>query len=110
MWLLIAKALFTGTTVVVVSEIAGRMPRLGGLVLSLPIVSIMAFVMAWMTTKKPEVLSGLAQEMLILIPLTLVFYVPFLFINQTNFSFWMALIVGVVLTLIAVGICFWIRS
>lgn len=110
MWLLIGKALLTGVIVVGVSEIAGRIPRLGGLILSLPFISIVAFIMTWSNSPKPEVISNLAQEMLILIPLTLVFYVPFLFFNQNNFSFWMALALGIILTLIFVGICFWLRS
>lgn len=110
MWFLIAKALLTVVIVVGVSEIAGRMPRLGGLILSLPFISIIAFIMTWSTSPKPEVVSNLAKEMLILIPLTLVFYVPFLFVNQTNFSFWTALALGIFLTLVFVGICFWLRA
>jgi hypothetical protein len=110
MWLLIGKALLTGSTVVAVSEIAGRMPRLGGFLLSLPLISIIAFIMTWSISPKPEVINNLAQEMLILIPLTLIFYVPFLFVNQINFSFWMALVLGIFLTLILVGMCFWLRS
>jgi len=39
------KIFISAAVIVLVSEIAGRSSRLGGLVLSLPIVSILAFVM-----------------------------------------------------------------
>lgn len=45
------KIFISAAVIVLVSEMAGRSPRLGGLVLSLPIVSILAFVMTWYAQK-----------------------------------------------------------
>ena len=41
------KIFISAAVIVLVSEIVGGSPRFGGLILSLPIVSILAFVMTW---------------------------------------------------------------
>ena len=44
---LAAKALLSGVIVAAVSEFAKRSPALGALILSLPLVSILAFIWLW---------------------------------------------------------------
>ena len=44
---LAAKALLSGAIVATASEIAKRSPALGALILSLPLVSIFAFIWLW---------------------------------------------------------------
>ena len=44
---LAAKALLSGLIVAAVSEIGKRSPALGALILSLPLVSILAFIWLW---------------------------------------------------------------
>jgi hypothetical protein len=39
--------LVTATIIVIVAELSKRYPRIGGLLLSLPIVSILAFLVGW---------------------------------------------------------------
>ena len=46
LWSLI-NVTISATVLVTVAEIAGRYPRLGALLLTLPIVSILAFIMTW---------------------------------------------------------------
>ena len=89
------KIFISAAVIVLVSEIAGRSPRLGGLVLSLPIVSILAFVMTWYAQKDMAVITGLARETLILVPLGLPFFVPFAFANRTGLTFWPSCFLGV---------------
>src|SRR5262245_3625001 len=45
---LAAKALLSGLIVAAVSEIAKRSPGLGAMILSLPLVSILAFILLWL--------------------------------------------------------------
>lgn len=45
MWLIV-KALISAAVIVAVAELSSRMPRLGALLLTLPIISILAFIMA----------------------------------------------------------------
>ena len=52
MWWLALKALISGVMVAAVSEIAKRNPGLGGLVASLPLVSVLG--MLWLWHDKPD--------------------------------------------------------
>jgi hypothetical protein len=104
------KIFISAAVIVLVSEIAGRSPRLGGLVLSLPIVSILAFVMTWYAQKDMAVITGLARETLILVPLGLPFFVPFAFANKTGLTFWPSFILGVLLAGAAIGVYFLIAD
>ena len=47
MWLTLFKGIIAGAIVVAVTEIGPKYPRIGGLLLTLPLISILAFVMAW---------------------------------------------------------------
>ena len=51
---LIIKAALSGVIVMVVSEVARRNPGIGGLIASLPLVSILAIVWLWRDTSDIE--------------------------------------------------------
>jgi hypothetical protein len=59
---LAAKALLSGLIVAAVSEIAKRSPALGALILSLPLVSILAFIWLWRENADPERIAALSQS------------------------------------------------
>jgi hypothetical protein len=100
------KIFISAAVIVLVSEIAGRSPRLGGLVLSLPVVSILAFVMTWYAQRDMAVITGLARETLILVPLGLPFFVPFAFANKTGLTFWPSFFLGVLLAVATISTYF----
>jgi hypothetical protein len=64
----------TAVIIVTVAELSGRFPRYGALVLSLPLVSILAFAMSWYQHHDMVAISKLAKETLILVPLGLPFF------------------------------------
>ena len=108
MWWTLFKGLVAGVVVAAVLELAPRVPRLGALVLTLPIVSIVAFIMLW--TKEDDVtkISTLARETLVLVPLGLPFFVPLAFAKSWGLGFWPAFALGVVLATITIGLWFWL--
>lgn len=63
------RAIIAGLVVAGVSEIADRFPRLGALLLTLPIVSIVAFIAVWNKEQNLNTVSRLAWETLVLVPL-----------------------------------------
>jgi hypothetical protein len=87
----------------VVSEIAHRSPRYGAVLLTLPIISIMAFLMTWFKDHDLKNLSQLARETLVLVPLGLPFFIPLAFAEQLGLRFWSALVAGVVLAALTIG-------
>jgi len=108
--MLILKALISAVVIVAVAEIAGRMPRVGALLLTLPIMSLIAFVMTWNKDHDMTVIASLARETLILVPLGLPFFIPFVISNRTGLSFWPSFAIGVLLASLTIGAWFWISS
>ena len=90
-------------TIVAVAELSKRFPRYGALLLSLPIVSILAFVLGWFQYHDLPAISKLAKETLILVPLGLPFFVPFAFSNQSGLGFWGSMGLGVILASLTIG-------
>jgi len=106
MWLLI-KSLISAGIIVAVSEIAPRFPRSGAVLLSLPIVSVLAFLWTWFDQPNLPAVSRLARETLVLVPLGLPFFVPLAFCERLNLGFWSALALGVGLATVTIGA--WLR-
>lgn len=107
MWMTVIRIAIASTTIVAVAEISRRMPRLGGLLLSLPLVSILAFVMAWRQHRDLPAVSQLARETLILVPLGLPFFVPLAFAERWRLSFWAAFALGVAAAGTCIGLWMW---
>jgi hypothetical protein len=102
------RAIIAGLVVAGVSELANRFPRLGGLLLTLPIVSIVAFIAVWNKEQDMTTLSRLARETLVLVPLGLPFFVPLAFSDRLGLSFWSAFASGIVLASVTIGCWFWL--
>ena len=103
---LITKALLSAAVIVAVAELAGRFPRLGALLLTLPLVSILAFIMTWHKESEMTTITQLARETLVLVPLGLPFFVPFALADRTGLSFWPSFALGLLMASITIGLWF----
>ena len=106
MWWTLVKAAISAAVIVAVAELSQRFPRLGALLLTLPIVSILAFVMSWQQQHDLPAISRLARETLVLVPLGLPFFLPLAFAERLGLSFWSATALGVVLVSFTIGTWF----
>lgn len=104
---LIAKALLSGAIVAAVSEIARRYPGWGGLIASLPLVSLMAMIWLYADTRDSAKVADLAGG-------TFWFFLPsmpmFLIIPwmlRSGWSFAATLAVAIAVTLIFYAAMFW---
>lgn len=80
-----------------VTDLSGRWPRLGALLLTLPLTSILAFGFSWQANGDLKSLSIMARETLILVPLTLPFFAPLAFAEQWHLNFWAAIGLGLIM-------------
>jgi hypothetical protein len=96
---LIVKALLSGAMIAAVSEIAKRSPGFGALVVSLPLVSVLAMIWLWRDTHDPERLAAHAGATFwfVLPSLPLFLLMPYLL--RQGYSFWIALGLGCLLTI-----------
>lgn len=103
MQMFLVRTLIAAVIIGVVSEIAHRSPRVGAVLLTLPVVSIIAILMTWFRDHDLKNLSQLSRETLILVPLGLPFFIPLAFADRFGLNFWTALGAGVTLATITIG-------
>ncbi len=105
---LLAKAVLSGLLVVAVSEVAKRYPGLGGLVASLPLVSILGMVWLWRDTGDVErmALHATGTFWFVLPSLPMFLLIPALL--RRGAGFWPALGAGCLLTISLYALMVWL--
>lgn len=99
------KALIAGAIIVAVSQISARSPRAGALLLTLPIVTILALLATWFQQRDLAVVSRLSRETLVLVPLGLPLFIPLAMADRLGF--WFALAAGIALASATIGLWLW---
>jgi len=106
----IARVGIAAVIIVAVAELSKRFPRYGALLLSLPIVSMLAFIVSWLQYRDISSISRMARETLVLVPLGLPFFVPLAFAERFGLSFWSAFAIGILLATMAIGSWFLLKT
>ncbi len=104
---LAAKALLSGLIVAAVSEIGKRSPALGALILSLPLVSILAFIWLWREAADPERIAALSQSTFWFILPTLPMFLVLPALLRNGVGFVAALALCCLLTAILFAVMAW---
>ena len=107
LWLAV-KALLSGLIVAVVSEVSKRYPGFGGLVASLPLVSVLGMIWLWSDTQDPERLADHATGTFwfVLPSLPMFLLIPALL--QRGLGFWPTLAASCLLTIALYLAMIWI--
>jgi hypothetical protein len=105
---LFIKAAISGVIVAAVSEIAQRYPGWGGLVASLPLVSVLAMIWLWRDTADPVRMAAHANATFwfVLPSLPMFLLIPMLL--KRGINFWPALAVGSALTIALYALVTWL--
>lgn len=95
---LVLKALLSGAIVAAVSEISKRYPGFGGLVASLPLVSVLGMIWLWRDTHDPERMAAhaIGTFWFVLPSLPMFLLIPALL--RRGIGFWPSLAGGCALT------------
>src|SRR3954447_4164025 len=103
MYYLIVKALLSGIIVATVSEVARRNPGWGGLIASLPLVSVLGIIWLWRDTHDPVRMAAHTEATFwfVLPSLPMFLIVPAML--RGGASFWTALLTGCAATLALYG-------
>lgn len=102
MWNILRVAI-AAATIVAVSELSKRYPRYGALLLSLPLISILAFTFSWFQYRDLPALAKLARDTVVLVLLGLPFFAPFALSGQLGIGFWGAMGSGILLAAVSIG-------
>ena len=97
---LVIKAVLSGIIVAAVSEIARRNPGAGGLLASLPLVSVLGMIWLWRDTSDPARMAAHAEATFwyVLPSLPMFLLIPSLL--RHGLPFWAALLAGCLLTVL----------
>ena len=97
---LLAKAALSGVIIAIASEVARRWPGWGALIVSLPLVSVLAMIWLWRDTQDPVRLAAHAEATFWFVLPTLPMFLLIPLMLRQGFSFWSALAAGCALTVV----------
>ena len=82
------------------SWLSGKKPELSGFIIALPIASIIAIAFSYLEHKNTENTVIFAKSILVGIPVSYLFFLPFFFAKNFNMNFWLIYGLGIILLLI----------
>jgi len=107
MWYLLIKAALSGILIAIISEVAKRYPGFGGLIASLPLVSVLGMI--WLWRDKPDAANMAAHAeatfWFVLPSLPMFLIIPMML--RHGFGFWASLAAGCALTIMLYGLMIW---
>src|SRR3990167_4413087 len=77
--------------------LAHRTPKLAGFIIALPIPTLLVLLFSYVEFKEPENSIQFAKSIFFAVPVSLLFFVPFLFAGRLNLSFWTCYVIGIFL-------------
>jgi len=107
MFYLILKAGLSGVIVAAVSEVAKRYPGFGGLVASLPLVSVLGMMWLWHDTHDPGRMAAHVSGTLWFIAPSLPMFMVIPLLLKRGIGFWPSLTAGCVLTIVLYAAMIW---
>lgn len=96
MMIFILKVLISSIIIAVSTEVAKRNPGFGGLILALPLTSIIAFAFMGYQNADANSLSNYAKSTLVFVPISLVFFLPFVIPSFQHWNFLYKFFLGIV--------------
>lgn len=105
---LIIKAALSGILVMLASEAARRSPNIGGLIASLPLISVLAIIWLWRDTGDGERIAALAQSTFWYVLPSLPMFLALPALLRGGVGFWPALGASCVLTMALYALMLWL--
>ena len=85
------------------SWLSGRFPVTAGFVVALPITTLLVLPLSYLQHGSPDNSVLLAKSIFLAVPISLLFFVPFVFYERVGLSFWQAYALGIVFLIVGFG-------
>jgi hypothetical protein len=105
---LVVKAAISGIVVMLASEAARYKPALGGLIASLPLVSVLAAIWLWRDTGDVERIASLLESTFWFVLPSLPMFLAVPVMLRHGLGFWLCLLLGCALTMTLYAITIWL--
>jgi len=90
----VLKILLSASIIAGISWYAGKNPSLAGFLIALPIISVLAISFSYFQYRDMEKINQFASSIVVSIPLSLLFFVPFILNRWFKWSFFPVLFSG----------------
>ena len=97
----VLKIIFASLIIAFSSWLAGQYPKLAGFIIALPIASLIAIVFSYYEHNDTEKTIMYAKSILVAVPLSYFFFLPFFFAKQLYMNFWIIYSSGLLLLILA---------
>jgi len=102
------KAAISGALIAAASEIARRWPGIGGLIVSLPLVSLLTFLWVWRDTGDSQRVAELSQSAFWFFLPSMPMFLVLPAMLRTGVGFWLALTVSIAFTVMLYSGMLWL--
>jgi hypothetical protein len=93
----VLKILLSASIIAGISWYAGKNPSLAGFLIALPIVSVLAISFSYFQYRDMEKINQFASSIVVSIPLSLLFFVPFILNRWLKWGFFPIILSGFIL-------------
>ena len=98
---MLLKWSFAATVIAFTSWLAGKRPELAGFIVALPLTTLLALALSHAEYRDSAASITFAKSILLGIPVSILFFVPFLLSDKLGLGFWQCYAFGI--TLLAIG-------
>lgn len=101
MGLMALKVIVAAGVIAFASWLSGKRPELAGFIIALPLTTLLALAFSHMEYKDNATSVAFAKSVFVAVPVSLLFFTPFLCAERLNLDFWQCYAIG--LGLLTVG-------
>lgn len=98
------KVLLSSVVISYTSWLAGKKPMLAGLLIALPLTSMLSILFSYAEFKDMNKIADFSKSIFILVPLSLAFFVPFVFHTWLKTNFAVTYLLGIGLLILVYGV------
>lgn len=91
------KIVVSASVIAFASWLSGKKPELAGFIIALPLVTLLVLPFSYAEYQDSEKAARFAQSIFVAVPLSLLFFVPFLLAQKLMWNFWALYGAGLIL-------------
>lgn len=95
------NVIISAAVIAFTSWLSGRRPELAGFIIAMPVATLIALVLSWFEHRDAQTTITFARSILLAVPVSYLFFVPFFLSDRLNLGFWECYLAGI--TLLGVG-------
>lgn len=92
----VVKIFITALIVAAITEISKRSVSIGGLIAAMPILTVIALLWFYYEKKDSVFMADFTKSVLAGFPMTIMFFIPTIYMFRKGYNFWLVMFVGLV--------------